>query len=327
MSTFTPAGYTANPAFGGNVQQIDPEITAEQMAALEGAVVINRDNIVAPAGTVYYVDGNVGDDTLDGLSWDNAMKTLAVAFATSNLVTAAAAGIAKRNRIYYRGALAEGSTEVLVTLPNKCDVIGVGSFGTNTMPMLIGTHVIGAGDYDAVRFINFGFESVAAGGVIFTVPGTTAGLEFIGCKFNGDSTTEATIGLLATAVLNLKVINCEFIGKISTAAISLGAGAADGLLIAGCVIESGAIGILVDASFTCAAKMAKILANWFAVVTLIVDENSDKVMITDNKGVTESDGTLVLTLDYNAALSVNNMIACTSGTASTYPILTATLPT
>ena len=35
-------------------------------------------------GNVYFVEGNTGADDNDGLSWDNAFKTIAVAITASN---------------------------------------------------------------------------------------------------------------------------------------------------------------------------------------------------------------------------------------------------
>lgn len=328
MSTFSPAGYEAVPSFGGNVQQVSPEITAAQMAALEGAVVINRSNIVPPAGKVFYVEANAGVDTQDGLSWDNALKTLAVAFAASNVAIAAAdkTGYAARNRIYYRGDNNEAAAETLTTLPSKCDVIGVGSYDHKDHPWLIGNHVIGGETYMGTRFFNMGFRSPAAGGVIFTAPTTTSGLKFYGCQFDGDSTTKATIGLLSTSVESLEVIGSEFKGKFSTAAISIGAGIGLAMHIWDNLIESGAIGIAIDGSYTCAAAVGSILINTFMVGTFIMDDDSNKVQFGDNRGSTETDGKLLTSLDYNANLAWNNWFSCSGGTVSQYPVLTSSIP-
>jgi len=55
-------------------------------------------------GTVYYVEGNAGLDTQDGLSWDKAFKTLAVALAAShaNIARADERGYAARNTIFVK---------------------------------------------------------------------------------------------------------------------------------------------------------------------------------------------------------------------------------
>lgn len=277
-------------------------------------------------GTVYYVDVNAGLDSYDGLTWETAFKTLAAAITASNAsIAATAAGWASRNRIYYKGDNNEASAETLITLASKCDIIGVGSYDHKPYPELIGNHVIGAGAYMGCRFINMGFRSPAAGGVIFTVPTTTSGLAFIGCNFDGRSTTPATKAVLATAVEQLTIKGCRFIGKYSTTAIDIGTGSSRALLIEGNVIESGAIGITVHSGMTCADAAAMILHNVFDVVTLIIDDNSDKAVIGGNRGATSANGTVALTIDYNAALAFDNTFAHSAG-ASIYPAL-VTIPT
>lgn len=281
---------------------------------------------VGSIGTTYYVDVNAGADTNDGLSWEYPLQTLAAAIVLSNAnIAAGASGWANRNRIFYKGDNAEAAAETLITLPNKCDVIGVGSYDHRDTPMMIGNHLIGAGAYMGTRFINMGFLSPAAGGAIFTVPTTTSGLCFIGCVFDGRSTVAATIGLSLTAVEQAKVIGCRFIGKFSTEAIYIGTGESRALLIEGNHIESGAIGIAVHASATCSDARAMILNNVFDVVTLVVDDNSDKFLIGGNRGRTSANGTVALTIDYNAVFAYDNIFAHSAG-VSQYPVMAA-IPT
>jgi hypothetical protein len=283
-------------------------------------------DIPGSPGKVYYVDGNDGVDTQDGLSWETAVKTLAVAFALSNAdIASGAFGWTSRNRIYVKSDNAEADAETIETLPSKCDVIGVGSYDHRPCPMFIGNHVIGDGAYMGTRFINMGFLSPAAGGVIFTVPTTTSGLAFINCMFDGRSTTAATKAILATAVEQFTVQGCRFIGKFSTTTIDLGTGATRALLIKDNLIESGAIGITTHASLTCADAVGMIINNVFDVVTLFIDENSDKLIIGGNRGRTQADGTAILTLDYNAAMAYDNVFTHSAGT-SLYPALVA-IPT
>jgi hypothetical protein len=169
------------------------------------------------------------------------------------------------------------------------------------------------------RFINMGFLSPAAGGVIFTVPTTTSGLAFYGCHFDGRSTVAATIGILATAVEQFTVEGCRFYGKYSTATISIGTGSGRAMLIKNNIIESGAIGITVNASYTCADSDGMILNNMFDVVTIIVEDLSDKCMVSGNRGHSDSNGSLDETFDTNALLSSDNIFACSAGTQSYYP--------
>jgi hypothetical protein len=281
-------------------------------------------------GVVYYVDVNAGNNSNNGLSWATAKKTLASAITASNLTIVTSPygtgrGWAARNTIFYKGDNKEADAETLITLPNKCDVIGVGSYDHRPMPMMIGNHVIGAGAYMGTRFFNMGFMSPAAGGVIFTVPTTTSGLAFYGCHFDGRSTTAATKGILATAVEQLTIEGCRFFGKFSTTTIDIGAGSSRLLLIKDNLIESGAIGITVSSTMTCADGVAMILDNIFDVVTLVIDDDSDKVVIGGNRGVTAADGTVILTIDYNDNMAYDNIFAHSAG-VSQYPVL-VTIPT
>jgi hypothetical protein len=287
----------------------------------------DEDGIINPviAGEDFYVNVNAGVDTNSGKSKVTALKTLAAAIVLSNASIAAGAyGWAARNRIFFEGDNNEAAKETLITLPNKCDVIGVGSYDHRPYPMMIGNHVIGAGAYMGTRFINMGFKSLAAGGAIFTVPGTTSGLKFINCFIDGSSTTVATYGIVATAVEQLEIIDCEFIGLFSAAAISIGAGESNGLRIMNNIIQSAAIGVKVSATMTASVRDAIIAYNLFDVGTLCVDDTSGaKVRVFENRGRTAANGSIDETLVCTAALSCNNIITCSAGTQSIYPPIAA----
>jgi hypothetical protein len=280
---------------------------------------------IGSTGTTYFVDANAGIDTNDGLSWEYAFKTLTVAMAASHAnIAAGASGWANSNRIFYKGDNKEADAETLITLAQKTDVIGVGSYDHRPRPVLIGNHVIGAGAYMGTRFINMGFQSPAAGGAIMTVPTTTSGLEFIGCTFDGSSAVVATIGLLATAVEMLKISGCRFIGAFSAAAISIGAGESNGLLIENNVIQSAARGILVSATMTASIRDAIIKGNDFDIGTFVVDDTGgNKVVVIENRGRSAANGSLDETFVCSAARSCNNIITCSAGTQSIYPPIAA----
>ena len=299
--------------------------TGQGLMYLQGDIEIplidaNGNALSYVGGKVYYVEANDGSDTADGLSWDTAFKTLTVALAAShaNIATGSATW-ASRNRIYYKGDNAEAAAEDIVKLADKTDVIGVGSFDHNPRPMLIGNHLV-VGTYMGTRFFNMGFRAPAAGGVVVTIPTTCSGIEFYGCVFSGRNTTPGTKGLLATAVEQLKVIGCSFVGKFSTNALEIGAGASNGLRIEDNDIESGAIGIVVSSTATCAAEIGKILNNKIYATTLVIDENSNKMVVGGNRCVTLAANTLALILDYNSALAYDNSITDSTVTA-TYPVL------
>ena len=162
-----------------------------------------------------------------------------------------------------------------------------------------------------------GFLSPAAGGAIFTVPTTTSGLAFIGCHFDGRSSTAATIAISATAVEQLTIQDCRFFGKFSTATINIGAGASRALLIKDNIIESGAIGIAVDSSATCADAIGIIANNIIKAVTLCIDENSDKFAVVGNRGCTAANSGAT-TMDYSAVLGSDNQFTSGNGTLA-YP--------
>jgi len=302
------------------------EIRSDLIDTLTTDVPIIKAAVEGTTATYYkafYVNANAGSDTNSGLTPLLPVKTLAAAIVLSNAVIALDKwGWAARNVIYYEGDNKEVAAETLITLPNKCDVVGVGSYDHRPMPMLIGNHVIGAGTYMGTRFINMGFMSPAAGGVVFTAPTTTSGLAFLNCHIDGRSTTPATIGILGTAIEQFTVEGCKFFGKFSTATIDIGAGSSRMLLIKSNQIESGAIGVRIDASMTCADSIAMIIDNYFAVETLTVDDNSSKCMICNNTGYTAAAKEIANVLDCDAKLCTNNYFG--NDTANgIYPALAA----
>jgi hypothetical protein len=136
-------------------------------------------------------------------------------------------------------------------------------------------------------------------------------VEFHNCVFNSTATTEATTGILATASRWLGVYNCEFRDAFSTAAISIAAGNADGLQIIGNKIMSAAVGILVNASATCANDIGRIAHNEIYAATLAVDENADEFLLYNNFLFSET-ATLAQSVDSASKLSVGNYLANTA---------------
>lgn len=259
--------------------------------------------VIAPigigTGIEYYVDGNGGSDGNDGRSWSKAYKTLAFALAVSHANIALTNKWAQRNTIYIIG---DAFVEDLTKLAQKTDIVGCGSYNHHQQAGVTGNHVIDGTSYMGCRFINVQFN--AAAGVIMTIPATMSGMSFLNCTF--DSGAAATTGILATQTEQMTIKGCRFTGQFSTAAISLGAGASNRMLIEDNIIESGAIGILINASFTCANSQAIIQRNTFAVVTLVVDDNSSKVMIVNNQGRTDAAKEIATVLDCNVLFCANN---------------------
>ena len=271
-------------------------------------------------GVTFYVDVNAGVDTNNGLTWATAFKTLAVAIAASNVIIALnATGWASRNRILFKGDNDEAHKETLITLPNKCDVIGVGSYDHRSYPILIGNHLIGAGAYMGTRFVNMGFRSLAAGGAIFTVPGTTSGLQFVMCFFDGSTATPGTIAISLTAVELARIAFNEFIGAFSTSAIVIGAGESNGLMIEGNKILGAVKGIQVDIGMTTSIRGGAILRNYIDTSGMAIDENSDKLLIADNLLNSAAGNGYAACVDVAITRCVGNVLTTANGTCYDLP--------
>jgi len=157
-----------------------------------------------PTGAAdYYVDGNVaatGAGTID-----SPYSTLTEAIAASNVSIALTANRwwARRNRIFVIG---DDLDEDLVTLPEKCDVIGLGSDDTISGPKILGHHtIVAAEDYSmGCRFINMGWLCDRSGALI-TIPAGCGGLQIIGgimYPATGNSTIALSLTDLADIVID-----------------------------------------------------------------------------------------------------------------------------
>ena len=256
-------------------------------------------------GDVWYVDGNMASSGGDGKSWASAYQSLATALAASHADIARTADRqwAGRNTIYVKGDSLE---EDLVLFADKTDVIGVGAKDSYDMPCIVGNHVPTNGM--STRFFNIQFRgNVTTGGIIVTLASTSSGIVFNGCHFNGWSTTPATIGVKATASPRLRIENCTFNGAFSTTAIEILAGDANGTMITGNRINSAGVGVRVNASTTCANEQGFIDNNVIYATGLVIDENSDKFIVTRN--ICVSGGAFGATShDVGTALSAGNIV-------------------
>jgi len=277
-------------------------------------------------GMDYYVDNNYGSAGNDGLSWDTPKKTLAQAITLSNANIAAdqrgyGRGWASRNRIFYR---ADTETADLVAFPNKCDVIGVGSYDANVSPGITGNHVpVNAGNY-GTRFFNVWFKAPADASPIVTLASSSSGIQFIGCTFDATATT--TIGIQATASPFLKVIDCRFQGAFVTSYITFGAGEAGGTLIQGnTMVDAAAAGIIVNSSTTTSWR-SLITDNFIQAATLCLDENSDLFYYTRNEFISAAAVTAgyAEVLDVNAKRGANNYMTADNVTNVLFPVVDTT---
>jgi len=254
----------------------------------DGTVDFTADIIATAGGSqTYYVDGNAGLDTNDGLSWSNPFKTLAVAMAASHAnIAASSKGWAARNRIYFK---ADGSVEDLTKFAQKTDVIGVGSTDWKSKSALYGNHVVpNTIAYQGCRFFNILFRGGAAtGGDIITMA-SQHGIEFHGCEALATASgTDATAFIVSTACVGLKFDNFVSKGEFGDAVIEIAAGQADDLVIENSLIQGGDMGIDISASATFAAgKYGLIKDNVFNTTLANINDAEAKCYVIGNRGIT-----------------------------------------
>jgi hypothetical protein len=260
------------------------------------------------AKTVYYVDGNIGVSG-DGSSWEQAISTLAAALALSHAdIASGKYGWAARNVIFVRG---DTLTEDLVLLADKTDVVGVGSYDHRSMPGIVGNHVP-VGAFMGTRFINICFRSPAGGGDIFTVPTTVSGLSFIGCQFDGASTTKATGAIVATTSEKLTIQSCVFTGAYSDATIELAGTEFNSLMIADNFVQSAADGIEAKSTVTTSIRAGYIVRNYVNAVDNGILESSGKLYVHDNRVIiTAAKGSAgAPAITAGAKMMLGNLVSC-----------------
>ncbi len=232
-----------------------------------------------PSGVTYFVDGNRGSNGNDGRSWDDAFKTLAFAFAASHANIASGGVAARRNTIYISG---DWFVEDLVALPQKTDVIGVGSSDGFKGAGITGNHVpVNAAI--GTRFYNVNFRATAAAD-LWVITGAVAGLEFHGCRFLSGGTAPVS-GIDTTACTFLKVIGCEFSGSFSADYIDIGPGAIDNMVIKDNIMSGGSDnGIMVTGTATMTAtRRGMIVGNFIECADIFIDVNSTSLFnVMDN---------------------------------------------
>ena len=276
--------------------------------------------IAAGAKTVYYVENNAGNDSNDGLSWEQAFKTLAVAMAASHAdISSGSTGWASRNVIYLK---ADTTAETLVTLAQKTTIIGVGSCDGNGNARVTGAHTP-SGTYAGCHFVNVDFIGAAGATTIFTLVSGQSGIEFHGCRFMSGSTTNVA-AITATAVSFLKIKDCTFLsdwtdsGRFTTAAVNIAAGQSDYTDIDGntFIQTVGGQAIKIDTAKT--GRGSWIRNNHIFSTALAIDEESDTMYCIDNRiiaGVNAAAGTSV---DLPDLLSLNNLVTGADG--NTLPV-------
>lgn len=235
------------------------------------------------SGTAYFVDNNFGSDNNSGADWDHPLKTFARAVTLNNVDIARGSDRwARRNAIFYA---ADTETATIVAFPNKCDVIGVGSYDANTMPGITGNHApVNSGNY-GTRFFNIWFKAPAVASPTITIASTSSGIQFQGCVFDGVAGT-VTTGITATASPFLKVLDCKFIGGFATADISIATGAMiDVEIRRNIMFGSAGVGILTNAGTT-VAYGGIIKDNFISSAGICINDASGKFFIVNNRVIT-----------------------------------------
>lgn len=275
-----------------------------------------------PKAGKYYVDLNVAA-TGSG-SPDHPFATVAEAITASNASIGLAANRwwARRNKIFVCG---DGITENLTVLPEKCDIIGCGS-DLVPYPRIIGHHTIALAKV-ACRFINIGFQ-LDGTGVGITIPAGCHGLQIIGGMMQ-PSLAGNTVGIQVTDSALVRIIGGFELhqnpGAYGTGICAVGiaiAGTASThqFLIDDCFIEATE-GIDVVASSP--AYGSRITNNVIKATVLTIDENSDVVIVANNRLITavDIDSDPASGIDCNPDLASGNIItgSGTAGTSDWYP--------
>ena len=255
------------------------------------------------APSVFYVDGNVVSSG-NGLSWLSAVKTLAegLAMAHAYASTSGNRAWAHRPTVYCCG---DALTEDIVLAAEKTDVIGVGSSNSHDMVEITGNHVPATNNTWGMRWYHCQFQEVDTG-AMWTLQAQESGWKFIDCVFSNRG-TNCTHGILWTASYNLEVRDCIFdsVNGFTTGAIVIGAGTSDKVLIRDNLIQ-GSKGVIVNTSYAQVAGNVIIDNNVFKCLTLCIDDDSDKAIVTRNMMISEE--TIGANMyDFNVALAAGNI--------------------
>ena len=286
--------------------------------------------LVEPGGSVmggnptgaadYFVDLNVSA-TGDG-SMQSPFATIAEAITASNASIGLAANRwwARRNRIFVMG---DGIDEDLTVLPEKCDIIGIGS-DLVPFPRIIGHHTIAAAKVGC-RFINMGFQ-LDGTGVGITIPAGCHGFQILGGWLQ-PAAAGNTVGVQITDSALVKIQGLKF-----TEPAAYGTGiCAVGIAIAGTASNHQT---LIDGNFIEATEGIDVVAsapaygsritnNLIKATALTIDENSDVVIVAWNELITAANGNTDCAgaINANAALAIGNRITSGNTANCPYPIV------
>ena len=257
----------------------------------------------------YFVDGNALVSE-DGKHWDTPSNSLEEVITLSNadMANSQKRWWARRNRIFI---VSDDMVEDLDILPQKCDIIGLGSSDPYKMACIRGNHVpitTGSG----CRFINLRFRPTAAED-LFILTSVLMGVEFHNCLFDahyGAFTAPSAID--ATAHQALKIMDCDFLGEFSGDVIDIGAGHMNMLRIVGNTIMGGADnGIVATGTMTVEQGRYGLIANnIIKVADKVIDDGSDDVVFIANNSCQSDEAAGASAYVINNDWAVNNIICC-----------------
>jgi hypothetical protein len=287
--------------------------------------------LVEPGGSVmggnptgaadYFVDLNVSA-TGDG-SMYSPFSTIAEAITASNTSIGLTANRwwARRNRIWVMG---DGIEEDLTVLPEKCDIIGVGS-DLVPYPRVIGAHTIAVAKVGC-RFINMGWQATGTGD-LFVIPAGCHGFQVIG----GHVQPAAAGNTKAFEITDSALVRIEGLeiyqnpaayatGIFGVGIAIEGTSANHQTVIKDCWINASE-GI--DVVSSAPAYDSRIEGCMIHATLLTIDDNSDQFHVINNRLITDAD----IDSDPTTGIDCKEEFACgniitgsgTAGQADTWP--------
>jgi len=234
----------------------------------------------------YVVDLNAAATGSGNLNYP--FSTIAEAIAASN----ASIGLrenrwwARRNRIFVMG---DGIEEDLTVLPEKCDIIGVGS-DLVPYPRVIGHHIIALAKVGC-RFINMGFIDDAVSD-LFVIPAGCHGLTFIG----GQMVPNVAGSTKALEITSSALVTVRGVDIVKNAGNPVAGIFAQGISLEG---AAGSHQTDIDDNFieategitvanTCLAYSSKVRRNTIHATALTVNDLSDLVHVISNDLISDA---------------------------------------
>ena len=274
-----------------------------------------------PTGAAdYFVDLNVSA-TGDG-SLSTPFSTIAEAIAASNTSIGLSANRwwARRNRIFVMG---DGITESLTVLPEKCDIIGMGS-DLYPFPRVIGVQFIAAAKV-ACRFINMGFQATGTDD-LFRAPAGCHGLSFLNCVFT-PATAGNTKALELTDCAHVNIDGCRILsssGALTTSLFGLGIGIEGTASIHDLMINKNKIfstaGLAIAAGTLHGSFVSDNYIRSLGAGKACVDSSNDVAFVNNRIITAIADLVVANSCTWNEALAVGNFITTATARNGEIPI-------